>query len=222
MSYYTVNNTAKRRKLAKKQTEQQALVVARSVGENVIGVDEVGRGAWAGPLLVCAARLKPGKQHVSGLTDSKKLTKNQREQLYPQIVLSYDIGEAWVAADVIDRMGLSGAMKTACTLAVTKIDAGSDEQIILDGTTNFFDNTMYTRVETMTKADSSVPEVSAAAIAAKVMRDALMADYEDDYPGFGFAKHVGYGTAQHKKELETNGITLIHRKSFKPIKDLGW
>jgi len=188
----------------------------------MIGVDEVGRGAWAGPLLVVAARPKKGKKLPKGLTDSKLLTKKQREKLYPKILDSCDIGEGWVASDVIDSIGLSAAMKSACLLAVLKINARANENILLDGTVDYYKDTHYSNVKTKPKADLSDPVVSCAAIVAKVQRDTLMADFDEDYPGFGFKENVGYGTVEHKKAITKNGITLIHRKSYKPIKDLGW
>lgn len=188
----------------------------------MIGIDEVGRGAWAGPLLVCAARLKAGKKPPKGLADSKKLSKKQREILFPKIIESYDIGEGWVTADIIDKLGLSGALKSACMLSIMTLDADFDDEILLDGTVDFFKDSHYTNVKILAKADEIDKTVSAASIVAKVMRDTLMEDYEQDYPGFGFAKHVGYGTEQHREALAKNGITPLHRKSFKPIRELGW
>ncbi len=188
----------------------------------MIGVDEVGRGAWAGPLLVCAARLKKGKKFPKGLTDSKLLTKKQRESLYPKIIDSCDIGEGWVAAEIIDEIGLTNALKDACLLATMQLGADFDDEILLDGTVNFFEGTQYTRVKTKAKADLTDRAVSAASVFAKVSRDALMAKYDEDYPNYGFANHVGYGTKAHRQAIEKNGITLLHRKSYKPIKKLGW
>jgi len=192
------------------------------VVRRLVGVDEVGRGAWAGPLLVCAARLKKGKRFPKGLTDSKLLSKKQREELYPKIMDACEIGEGWVSADIIDQLGLTNALKNACLLAAMQLGADFDDAILLDGTVNFFEGSHYTKVEIKAKADLTDEIVSSASIVAKVTRDALMAKYDEDYPGYGFATHVGYGTKQHREAIAQNGITLLHRKSFRPIKKLGW
>jgi ribonuclease HII len=185
--------------------------------DRVIGIDEVGRGAWAGPLLVCAARLKKDKKYPSGLTDSKLLSKKQREKLFPQIAAAFDIGEGWVSADMIDELGLSRALKSACLLATFQITDDKAEKIILDGTVNMFVDTGYTNVETIAKADLTIPEVSAAAIYAKVLRDQHMTEHASEHPQYGFEKHVGYGTKKHHEALIKHGVTVLHRKSFKPI-----
>jgi ribonuclease HII len=186
----------------------------------MIGVDEVGRGAWAGPLLVCAAKLKPGKEHPLKLTDSKMLTKRQREKLFIAINDAYEIGEGWVSAEMIDNLGLSRALKSACLLAVFQLTDNKSDKIILDGTVNMFSDTGYSNVVIMPKADVHIPEVSAAAIYAKVMRDQHMAEHAVEHPEYHFDKNVGYGTKWHHEALKKYGVTSIHRKSFKPVRAL--
>jgi ribonuclease HII len=186
----------------------------------MIGIDEVGRGAWAGPLLVVAARLKSGEQLPSGLTDSKLLSKKQREQFSPQIMSTCDIGEGWVSNQEIDELGLTNAMKLGCKRALETISAQVDEPIMLDGTVNFLQTSPYQAVQTQAKADLNIPIVSAAAIAAKVLRDGLLATYDNEYPSYGFGAHVGYGTAAHLSSLHSYGVTPYHRLSFKPIATL--
>lgn len=186
----------------------------------MIGIDEVGRGAWAGPLLVCAARLKPGKKHPKGLTDSKVLTKKHRESLFHKITDAYDLGEGWVSADMIDSLGLSRALKSACLLATYQLTEDKAEKIILDGTVNMFAGTSYTNVKTMIKADFHIPEVSAAAIYAKVLRDQHMTEQAIEHPEYGFDKNVGYGTKKHQEALKKHGVTSLHRHSFKPVGDI--
>jgi len=186
----------------------------------MIGIDEVGRGAWAGPLLVVAACLKPGKKLPKGLADSKKLDKRKREDLYPQILEACEIGEGWVSADMIDSLGLSRSLKSATMLAVFQLDVKPDDQIIIDGTVNFLSEASYSNVKTMVKADDKIPIVSAASVVAKVLRDRLMAEYAQDFPGYGFEKHVGYGTKQHSKALAKLGANRLHRQSFKPVSEL--
>lgn len=180
----------------------------------MIGMDEVGRGAWAGPLLVCAARLnKP----VLGLKDSKKLSKKQREVLSAEILKNADIGYGWVSATRIDEIGLSSALQEAFQIAYLQIKQTTDELIIIDGIINYLPGVL--NVENHIKADDEYPSVSAASIVAKVARDNYMAELSLEYPSYGFAKHVGYGTKIHSLALEQYGpLPKIHRYSFKPIK----
>ena len=186
----------------------------------MIGVDEVGRGAWAGPLLVVAVRLKSGKSLPKGLRDYKNLSKKKRDSLASKIIEVCDVGDGWVSSDVIDSLGLSVALKSACLLAVLKLDARNDESIILDGNVNYFKDTHYKKVSVKIRADDTEPIVSAASIVAKVARDKYMIDLSEIYPKFGFDKHVGYGTKLHRENLKKYGTTKIHRFSVKPIRDL--
>lgn len=180
----------------------------------MIGIDEVGRGAWAGPLLVCAARLN---QPVIGLKDSKKLTKKQREHLAGEIYRHADIGYGWVSASEIDKIGLAAALRTAAGQAVSALSLQNNEQIIIDGTVNFLPG--VPNVSTQPKADDTVPAVSAASIVAKVTRDAYMAKLAAQYKEYGFENHVGYGTVAHRQAIKQYGICHEHRKTFnmKPI-----
>lgn len=180
----------------------------------ILGIDEVGRGAWAGPLVVGAVVLD-GVQ-IDGLTDSKKLTAKRRQVLAGEIKeKAVAIGLGWVSAETIDRVGLSEALKMATRLAVKDIDVDYDE-IIIDGTIRLLDDS---RVTTMKQADLLVPSVSAASIVAKVARDYYMSSViHKDYPQYGFDGHVGYGTAKHSSALITHGPIDLHRLSFTPVK----
>lgn len=184
---------------------------------NVIGIDEVGRGCWAGPLLVVAARTK--RNLPDGLADSKLLTKAQRESLLEVITETCDIGEGWVQPEEIDELGLAGAMKVAVSRALLALSADFDEDIIMDGVVNYCPEE-YENVQTIAKADQIHPIVSAASIYAKVTRDAHMVRVAQFYPFYGFENHVGYGTAIHQAALKVHGISRIHRKSFKPVQAL--
>ncbi len=186
----------------------------------MIGIDEVGRGAWAGPLLVVAARLKKGHKLPKGLNDSKLLTKKQRQRLFPHLLESCDVGEGWVSADMIDSLGLSRALKSACLLATFQIAEAKDDNILLDGNVNYFQGTGYTKVTVKPKADQTEAIVSAASILAKVLRDRYMEDIAGMYFAYGFESNVGYGTAYHHEALKKHGVTNLHRKSFTPIKAL--
>lgn len=183
----------------------------------MIGIDEVGRGCWAGPLLVVAAR------QVSalplGLKDSKLLSKKQRENLFAEIIQTCELGEGWVYPTEIDELGLSGAMKLGVARALAAIHVTNDEEIIMDGNINYCDAT-FTNVQTVIKADNLYPIVSAASIYAKVLRDNEMAEQARLYAGYGFELHVGYGTKSHREALQKLGVCDLHRKSYKPVYSL--
>lgn len=182
----------------------------------ILGIDEVGRGPWAGPLVVGAVVL--GGKTIEGLTDSKKLSKKRREELSQVIHESAEaVGLGWVGADEIDEIGLSASLKLATIRAVEQIHAPYHE-IIIDGTINFLAETTKGKyVTTLAKADLLIPSVSAASIVAKVARDAYMAAQDDIYPGYGFGAHVGYGVAKHRAAIEQLGVTPLHRLSFAPL-----
>ena len=182
----------------------------------ILGIDEVGRGPWAGPLVVGAVVL--GGAEIEGLTDSKKLSKKQREKLDVEIrekALGFGLG--WVDATELDAIGLSETLVLATKRAVEQVKASYNE-IIIDGTVNFLKTTNKGKfVTTMKKADLLVPSVSAASIIAKVARDNFMAIQDSIYPGYGFKSHVGYGTAAHIAAINKLGITPLHRLSFAPL-----
>lgn len=179
----------------------------------LVGIDEVGRGCWAGPLVAGAVVLnKP----IAGLRDSKKLTKLQRQRLAE--VIHHEalaVGLGWVDAATIDNVGITTAVKQAMQAALDQITIAY-ENIIIDGNVNFLaDNP---RVQTVIQADDSVPAVSAASIIAKVARDAFMTKAAQQYPEYGFEKHVGYGTVLHTERLHTHGLTALHRRSYRPVR----
>jgi ribonuclease HII len=178
-----------------------------------LGIDEAGRGSWAGPLVVASVILN---KKISGLTDSKKLSKVAREKLAAKI---YDnavaIGVGLSESSQIDELGLTEAERIAIEASLVDINEPYDE-IIIDGKYNFLPYNPKARA--VVKADGFVDSVSAASIIAKVVRDKIMEDHAQQYPEYGFDMHVGYGTALHKSSLEKHGTTEIHRMSYKPIK----
>jgi len=182
----------------------------------MIGIDEVGRGCWAGPLLVVAARAKGTLP--DGLKDSKKLSKKQRQILYVAIEKSCDRGEGWVQPVEIDELGLTEAMRLGVFRALNALKATHEEEIIMDGTFNYVSKE-FINVKCIAKADDLYPIVSAAAIYAKVTRDTYMAsEAHAQFPDYNFDLHVGYGTAAHIAALKLYGVTSQHRLSYKPIK----
>lgn len=186
----------------------------------ILGIDEVGRGPWAGPLVVGAVVLPDGHD-LNGLTDSKKLSAKRRQVLeiaIKEAALGWGLG--WVHADEIDTVGLSEALRLATIRAVQAVKAPYHE-IIIDGTINFLKETSKGKyVTTLAKADALIPAVSAASIIAKVARDTYMEEQARVYPEYGFDSHVGYGTAKHQRALLEHGVTVLHRRSFAPIKKL--
>ena len=182
----------------------------------IVGIDEVGRGPWAGPLVVGAVVL--GDAVIPGLTDSKKLSKRRREELSAVILSQASaFGLGWVMSDELDRLGLSDALKVATRRALEQISVPYHE-IIIDGTVNFLaDTAKGPYVTTMKKADLLIGAVSAASIIAKVARDDYMAALDERYEGYGFGSHAGYGTALHRAAIERSGLLPEHRRSFAPI-----
>ena len=177
-----------------------------------VGIDEVGRGCWAGPLVACAVLLG---EPIIGLRDSKKLSKRRRELVTAEIhSKALAVGLGWVWPATIDEIGLTEAVRLAMAEALTAITHEYDE-VIIDGNLNFLSSVPKTKA--LIKADEVIPAVSAASIVAKVARDQYMEHIALEYPGYGFEHHVGYGTAAHVAALKLHGVTAIHRTSYKPI-----
>ena len=189
----------------------------------ILGIDEVGRGPWAGPLVVGAVIL--GGTKIEGLNDSKKLTKKRREALDGEIreqAAAWALG--WVSAGELDEVGMSQALRLVTRRAVKQIQLQCKEknlafdEIIIDGTVNFLaDTALEQYVTVMAKADGLIPSVSAASIIAKVARDQYMTEQDVAYPGYGFASNAGYGVAKHRAAIERLGVTPLHRLSFAPL-----
>ena len=189
----------------------------------ILGIDEVGRGPWAGPLVVGAVIL--GGAEIEGLDDSKKLAKKRREALDRVIreqAAAWALG--WVSAGELDDVGMSQALRLATRRAVKQIQSQCKEknlafdEIIIDGTVNFLaDTALEQYVTVMAKADGLIPSVSAASIIAKVARDQFMSEQDAVYPGYSFASNAGYGVAKHRAAIKRLGVTPLHRLSFAPL-----
>lgn len=178
-----------------------------------IGIDEVGRGCWAGPLVAGAVILHAD---VPGLNDSKKLSKKRRDELSVLIHQNAAVGLGWVTPAEVDQLGLTESVRLAMQRAVDKLAGHDFQEIIIDGNYNFLPHLASSRA--VIKADGSVPAVSAASIVAKVARDTYMEQLEEKYLPWQFSKHVGYGTAAHIAALKEFGLSDIHRLSYKPVK----
>ncbi|HJP81049.1 MAG TPA: ribonuclease HII [Candidatus Saccharimonadales bacterium] len=178
----------------------------------IVGIDEVGRGAWAGPLAVGAVLL--GDVSIEGLTDSKKLTRQQRTELDLEIrQKAQGIGIGWVSPSIIDKIGLTAALKLASSRALAHI-RHEYKEIVIDGNIAFIDDP---RVRVLKKADLLIPSVSAASIIAKVARDNYMKHLDKVFPGYRFSSHVGYGTSAHRATILEKGVSPIHRVSYTPL-----
>ena len=195
----------------------------------ILGIDEVGRGPYAGPLVIGACILgdwqnSENAEWIEKLTDSKKLSAKRREELYVLIKeKTLATATGWVSSAEIDEVGLSEALRLATRRAVEQIQKTKVpfSEIIIDGTMNFLVGTKLEKyVSTLKKGDFLVKEISAASILAKVERDKYMAELDAVYPGYGFGKHVGYGTAAHQKAMEEFGLTPEHRRSFRPVREI--
>ena len=195
----------------------------------ILGIDEVGRGPYAGPLVIGACILgdwqnSDDAEWIEKLTDSKKLSAKCREELYVLIKeKALATATGWVSSAEIDEIGLSEALRLATRRAVEQIQKTKIpfSEIIIDGTMNFLAGTKLEKyVSTLKKGDFLVKEISAASILAKVERDKYMAELDAVYPKYGFGKHVGYGTAAHQKAMEEFGLTPEHRRSFRPVREI--
>lgn len=183
---------------------------------HIAGVDEVGRGCLAGPVYAAAVIL-PKKFLLPGLNDSKKLTPLQRERLYDKIVdqaVAYEV--AWIGVEEIDRLNIFHASMKAMALAMENLSP-VPEMVLVDGK---FRVPHLLPQHPLVKGDSRSATIAAASILAKVSRDRRACDWEREYPAFNFSKHKGYGTAQHLRELQENGPTPLHRRSFAPVQAL--
>ena len=212
---------AERLELAIKRTEElrRPEIELMDKGYSLIaGVDEVGRGPLAGPV-VAAACIFDRDVDIVGIDDSKKLSENKREQFFAEIkdkALAYGIGEA--SCEVIDEINILEATKLAMKRAIDEADKmleskGRDRiQIVIFDAVKI--NDLKKEQMSVIKGDQTYFSVAAASILAKVTRDNLMKEYDKVYPEYGFASNKGYGTKAHYEGIKKAGITEIHRKSF--------
>ena len=182
----------------------------------VAGVDEVGRGPLAGPVVAAAVILDP-RRPIAGLADSKKLAERRREQLAEEIrssALAWSLGRAEV--EEIDRLNILQASLLAMQRAVEALTLKA-EHALVDGTRC---PELHCTAEAIVGGDALIPEISAASILAKVARDREMVAMDRCYPGYGLARHKGYPTKAHIAALAELGVTEIHRRTFGPVKRL--
>lgn len=181
----------------------------------IAGVDEVGRGALAGPVVAAAVILNL-KDMPKGINDSKQLTRRQRERLTDEIqqkALAFSLAQ--VEPDEIDKINILRASLAAMFGAVKLLNPPSD-YVLIDGNQRI--SQLSCSQQTVIKGDSLSVSIAAASIIAKVARDKLMAEYDEKYPGYGFATHVGYATRTHQEALTKFGPSPIHRLTFHGVR----
>lgn len=185
--------------------------------EHIAGIDEAGRGCWAGPV-VAAAVVMP--RHLLGAAtrppadDSKVLTAIQRELAYRRITaVANGVGVGIVPAYIIDALGIVPATRLAMTIALLSLPRKVDA-LLIDALPL---GTITLPQQVLIKGDARCYSIAAASIVAKVTRDRLMTTADRAYPGYGFAQHKGYGTAAHQRALHTLGVSDLHRKTFRPV-----
>ncbi|WP_449458675.1 ribonuclease HII [Streptococcus suis] len=214
----------KRQKELEKEAAEDArletmLCYEKALYENgvewVAGIDEVGRGPLAGPV-VAAAVILPKSCKIRYLNDSKKIPKSKHETIYQEVMeRAVAVGVGIKDAAVIDQVNIYEATKLAMLEALGKLGQKPDH-LLIDAMK------LDTPIPqtSIIKGDANSLSIAAASIVAKVTRDKMMADYDKEFSGYGFAKNVGYGTAEHLEGLNKLGITPIHRKTFEPIKSM--
>lgn len=190
-----------------------------SYKQTIVGVDEAGRGCWAGPVVVCAAKINNYDSNVVKLlNDSKLLSDKKRRIIYEQVINSLDFTYKIIEIkpQIIDQINILEATKLGMQKA-TRAICETNDLIIADAVKFETPN----NIESLIKADMKSAAVALASIMAKVHRDNLMIKLAKKYPAYGFESHKSYGTKQHQEALKTHGpIKNIHRFSYKPIKNL--
>ena len=181
----------------------------------IAGIDEAGRGPWAGPVVAAAVVLR-AKCIPDGLNDSKKLTESKRESLFDEIMDSADVGIGIAEVERIDRSNILSATLWAMGDAVSMLKVPADYSLI-DGNKT---PDLPMQSQTVVKGDGRSLSIAAASIIAKVTRDRIMTGLAAEFPAYGFERHKGYGTAFHQNALAQVGPCCHHRRSFAPIRAL--
>lgn len=186
--------------------------LARRGYQVVAGVDEAGRGAWAGPV-VAAAVVLPADFSVRGIADSKKVTAIKRAELYQELIHKADWGVGVVDNAVIDQINILGATRVAMRRALSQLKKPPDF-VLLDAVRI---DDLPCRQRAVIRGDYKVMSIAAASIIAKVTRDRLLTDLHQKLPNYRFDLHKGYGTKGHQKMIKKYGVSAVHRKTYKPL-----
>lgn len=199
----------------------------RSGGRLVVGIDEAGRGPWAGPVVAAAVWLDPGRcpaALLDGLDDSKALSPRVRERLFEALLerardgaVAFGIGEAQVAEiDTVNILRASLAAMSRAAAALEHAAGRAADAALIDGNQA---PRLACPAMTVVKGDSRSLSIAAASIVAKVTRDRRMAELAREHPGYGWERNRGYGTAEHRAALRRLGVTAEHRRSFRPVRE---
>ena len=181
----------------------------------IAGVDEVGRGPLAGPV-VAAAVILPENCKIPGLNDSKKIPKSKHQAIYQAVLdQALSVGIGVKDNQVIDQVNIYEATKLAMLEAIQELDQ-QPQHLLIDA----MKLDLPISQTSIIKGDANSLSIAAASIVAKVTRDQMMAAYDQEYPGYDFGQNAGYGTSKHLEGLEKYGVTPIHRRSFEPIKSM--
>ena len=181
----------------------------------IAGVDEVGRGPLAGPV-VAAAVILPENCKIPGLNDSKKIPKSKHQAIYQAVLdQALSVGIGVKDNQVIDQVNIYEATKLAMLEAIQELDQ-QPQHLLIDA----MKLDLPISQTSIIKGDANSLSIAAASIVAKVTRDQMMAAYDQEYPGYDFGQNAGYGTTKHLEGLEKHGVTPIHRRSFEPIKSM--
>ena len=190
-----------------------------SRGHKVIaGIDEVGRGAWAGPIVAAAFIITPNNVAQAKkipARDSKLLSASQRENIFHELKNNFEYTIGMVDSTIIDAQGITHANQLAMDRALDMLDIRPDF-ILADGRGFSFQNNFKNIID----GDAQVFSIAAASIMAKVIRDKIMDEWHEIYDAYGFNSHKGYGTKKHHNMLKKHGICSIHRRSYAPIREL--
>lgn len=184
----------------------------------IAGIDEVGRGPLAGPV-VAACVILPKNCKITGLNDSKKIPKSKHEMIYNLVIeKAIAVGIGIMTNEVIDEVNIYQATKLAMQAAINNLEGDNltPDFLLIDAMK--LENSIPE--ESIIKGDANSLSIAAASIVAKVTRDRLMVDYDKAYPGYDFAKNAGYGTKNHLEGLRKLGVTEIHRRTFEPVKSM--
>ncbi len=187
-----------------------------SAGGIVAGVDEAGRGPWAGPVVAGAVILNRNLL-PSGINDSKKLTAIKREKIYDEILENAITGVGISTVEEIDSINILEATKLAMQRAVSMLERQDIGLVLIDG--NKAPKLNY-KTQTVIGGDAKSLSIAAASIIAKVTRDRIMCELSQEYPEYGWEKNSGYGTKHHIEALKRHGVTQHHRRSYRPIREL--
>jgi ribonuclease HII len=186
-----------------------------TLGTIVAGVDEAGRGPWAGPVVASAVILNPDNI-PAGINDSKKLSEKKRIMLYQEIINSSQVGIGIVSVQDIDKLNILQASLLAMQIAVNNLPVIPDMALI-DGNKT---PDLQCKSKAIINGDSLSLSIAAGSIIAKVTRDNIMQDLDKQFPQYDWKNNSGYGTKKHQEAINNHGITIHHRISFKPIKNI--